>query len=77
MSGTVPALSNGGRVADLGPSPLQNRFHVAALAFQRARQLQAGARPRVARGGHNHLRLALLEVMADTLSWSVVEPTPR
>lgn len=46
-------------------------FHMATLAFQRARQLQNGARPRVDAAGHRPTRLALLEVMADTVSWTV------
>jgi DNA-directed RNA polymerase omega subunit len=48
-----------------------SRFHLVALAFQRAKQLQAGARPRVDAAGHKPTRLALLEVMADTISWTV------
>jgi DNA-directed RNA polymerase omega subunit len=54
-----------------GGGPLGNRFHVVALAFQRARQLKAGARPRVEAGNHKAVTLALLEVLADTVSWSV------
>jgi DNA-directed RNA polymerase subunit K/omega len=46
-------------------------FHVAALAFQRARQLQAGARPRVESATRSPTRLAVLEVQADTISWTV------
>ena len=52
-------------------SPLHNRFHVAAIAFLRAKQLQAGARPRVDSRGHKVVTLALLEVIADTISWHV------
>ena len=60
----------------LGPlarseGPLANRFHVAAVAFQRAKQLQQGARPRVVPGGHKPATVALLEVLADTVSWTV------
>jgi DNA-directed RNA polymerase subunit K/omega len=51
-------------------------FHVAALAFQRARQLQAGARPRVESGSRSPARLAVLEVLADAVSWTV-EPKPE
>ena len=51
-----------------------SRFHIAALAFQRARQLQNGARPRVEAAGHKVPRVALLEVMADTISWNVDQP---
>ena len=50
---------------------LPGRFHLAALAFQRAKQLQNGARPRVDAAGHKPTRVALLEVLADTISWTV------
>jgi DNA-directed RNA polymerase subunit K/omega len=67
-----------GRVGVSGPaggylaaSPLQNRFQVAAIAFLRAKQLQAGARPRVESRGRKVVTLALLEVIADTISWHV------
>ncbi len=54
-----------------------SRFHIAALAFQRAKQLKNGARPRVEAAGHGPTRLALLEVMADTISWTVLDrPAP-
>lgn len=60
------------------PAPVTTRskallsgFHIAALAFQRAHQLKQGARPRVAAVGHKLVTIALLEVMADTISWSV------
>lgn len=49
---------------------LVSRFHIAALAFQRAHQLKQGARPRVDAVGHKVVTLALLEVLADTISWS-------
>ena len=52
-----------------------SRFLIIALACQRARQLQNGARPHVDAAGHSPPRLALLEVMADTISWTVVERT--
>lgn len=53
--------------------PHHNRFHLAAVAFLRAKQLQAGARPRVAWGREKLVTLALLEVLADTVSWSVAD----
>ena len=46
-------------------------FHVATLAFQRATQLKNGARPRVDAPGHRPTRLAVLEVLADTVSWTM------
>ena len=57
-----------------------SRFHLVSLAFQRAKQIQAGARPRVDAAGHKPTRVALLEVMADTISWTVedkVQPSPN
>jgi DNA-directed RNA polymerase omega subunit len=52
---------------------LQNRFHLAVVAFLRAKQLQAGARPRVPWNGHKPVTLALREILADAVSWSVEE----
>jgi DNA-directed RNA polymerase subunit K/omega len=47
-------------------------FHIAAMAFQRVKQLKNGARPRVDSADHRPTRIALLEVLADTISWTVV-----
>jgi hypothetical protein len=46
-----------------------SRFHVATLAFQRAKQLHHGARPRVNGAGRQSWRVALLEVEADQVGW--------
>jgi DNA-directed RNA polymerase omega subunit len=46
-------------------------FHLVTLAFQRAKQLQNGARPRVDAVGHKPTRVALMEVAADAISWTV------
>lgn len=57
---------------------LESKFHLVTLTAQRAKQLQNGARPRVDGGDHRHLRVAMLEVMAGLISWSVLEsPEPR
>ena len=66
------------RVQDtsIGGSPLQSKFHVAALVFQRVRQLENGARPRVDPAGHKSLHLALLEVLANTVSWTMCPKVP-
>jgi DNA-directed RNA polymerase subunit K/omega len=50
---------------------LLGRFHVAAVAFQRARQLQNNARPRIEVDGHKFHRIALMEVMAGAVEWSI------
>jgi DNA-directed RNA polymerase subunit K/omega len=47
-----------------------NRFLVANIAFRRVHQLQFGARPRVDHGTHKHTRIALMETLADTISWT-------
>jgi RNA polymerase Rpb6 len=48
------------------------RFHIAAIATQRAKQLQGGARPRVADAdGHKVTRVAVLEVLANAVSWEL------
>lgn len=51
-----------------------NRFLVANIAFRRVHQLQVGARARVERGNHKATRVALLETLADTITWSAGEP---
>jgi DNA-directed RNA polymerase subunit K/omega len=57
-----------------GGNPLQNRLLVSSVAFLRARQLHSGSRPRVEGDGHKTTHLAVLEVLADTISWSIPEP---
>jgi DNA-directed RNA polymerase subunit K/omega len=47
----------------------QSRFHMATLAFHRAKQLDDGARPRVDDGDHRSWRVAILEVEASRVSW--------
>jgi DNA-directed RNA polymerase omega subunit len=54
----------------------QNSFHLVVVASQRAKQLAAGARPRVEPGEHTHVRVALLEVVAGMISWSITEKVP-
>jgi DNA-directed RNA polymerase subunit K/omega len=54
-----------------------NRFLLSALAFQRSKQLRGGATCRIERNGHKSTYLAVLEVLANTVSWSQVEPAER
>jgi DNA-directed RNA polymerase subunit K/omega len=73
------SLPVGASAASIGPRnglPL-SPFHVAALAFQRARQLQAGARPRVESTSRAVTRISVLEVLADTISWTVMPPPEK
>ena len=51
------------------------QLHTATCTFQRARQLKDGARPRVEPRGHTILRVALMEVTAGMVSWSI-DPAP-
>ena len=71
---TLPAIVQVGLapLADVGQTTL-SRFHIAAMAFQRTHQLKQGARPRVAADGHKLVTVALMEVLADTISWRVTE----
>jgi DNA-directed RNA polymerase subunit K/omega len=55
-----------------GLAPEISRFHIASLTFRRAQQLKLGARPRVEADGHKVTTVALLEVLANTISWSRV-----
>ena len=49
-----------------------NRFLLSVVAFLRSKQLHNGARARVARDGHKPTSIAVLEVLANTISWSRV-----
>lgn len=54
-----------------GNGYLFNGFHVACLAFQRARQLRNGGRPRLEALGHKYLWVAMHEVRAGMVAWDV------
>jgi DNA-directed RNA polymerase subunit K/omega len=47
-----------------------NRFLLSVIAFQRSKQLQGGAPARLERNGHKSTYLAVLEVLANAVSWS-------
>ena len=76
MSGSVvaahPMVQVGSRADALG-----NRFLLVAIAFRRSKQITNGAAARVERGAHKPTFIALLEVLADTISWSDGDPVPR
>jgi hypothetical protein len=71
----VTAEAGGPAGADPAPQVLppdhlaRSRFHLATLAFHRAKQLHDGARPRVEGGDHRRWRVAVLEVEAARVSW--------
>ena len=49
---------------------MANRFLLSAIAFQRTKQLKEGAKARVESADHKATRVAVLEVLANTISWS-------
>lgn len=57
-------------VQDSNVHTMGNRFLLSAIAFQRSKQIQGGAVARVARNGHKPTYIAVLEVLANTISWS-------
>ena len=59
-----PLLNDGSNSQTLG-----NRFLLSAIAFLRSKQLAAGAAARIARDGHKPTYVAVLEVLANTISW--------
>ncbi len=72
MSAGPPDTAASARIA--GAATLENRFLLSSVAFLRVKQLVSGARPRLEPERHKHTHLALLEVLADTVSWSVEDP---
>ena len=73
----APARVSIGDPVSIAEALKLSRFHLVSLAFQRAKQIQAGARPRVDAQGHKPTRVALLEVMADTISWTVEDKAAK
>jgi DNA-directed RNA polymerase subunit K/omega len=49
--------------------PIENRFHVVAVACQRVLQLRSGSRPRLDPRGHNACVVAVAEVIAGTVPY--------
>jgi DNA-directed RNA polymerase subunit K/omega len=69
---SAPPAPGHALVQDRSNTARDNRFLLSAIAFQRSKQLHAGAAARVARDGHKATYTAVLEVLADTVSWSLV-----
>lgn len=66
-----------GRLADQvtftdaqGSGSREYRFLLSAIAFQRTKQLREGAKARVERASHKETYIAVLEVLANAISWS-------
>lgn len=53
-----------------------NRFLLSTVAFLRSHQIKNGATARIERGAHKANFIAILEVLADRISWSHGDPPP-
>jgi DNA-directed RNA polymerase subunit K/omega len=66
LASPVPQLFQEGSA----PSSDDNRFLLSAIAFLRCKQLQNGASARIAHERKKNTGVAVLEVLANTVSWS-------
>ncbi|HUL79528.1 MAG TPA: DNA-directed RNA polymerase subunit omega [Vicinamibacteria bacterium] len=55
------------------PKNIDSKFRFITVASQRAKQLQAGAKPRVDTRSRKPTRIAVEETLAETISWEVRE----
>ena len=55
------------------PKSIDSKFRFITVAAQRAKQLQAGAKPRVDTRSRKPTRNAVEEALAETISWEVRE----
>lgn len=53
------------------PKNVDSKFRFITVAAQRAKQLQAGAKPRVETRSRKPTRIAIEETIAETISWEV------
>ncbi len=53
------------------PKDVDSKFRFIAVAAQRAKQLQIGAKPRVDTRSRKTTRIAMQEVLAGTVSWEL------
>jgi DNA-directed RNA polymerase subunit omega len=62
------------------PKDVDSKFRFITVAAQRAKQLQAGAKPRVEAKSRKPTRVAMQEVLAGAVSWEIredaVKPAP-
>jgi DNA-directed RNA polymerase subunit omega len=60
------------------PRDVDSKFRFITVAAQRAKQVQQGAKPRVETRSRKPTRVAMEEVLAQTVSWEVKEEgTPQ
>jgi DNA-directed RNA polymerase subunit omega len=55
------------------PKSVDSKFRFITVAAQRAKQLQAGAKPRVETRSRKPTRIAVEETIAETISWEIHE----
>jgi DNA-directed RNA polymerase subunit K/omega len=73
MTVAIPTSPLAGPVtfrSDRGDESRDHRFLLSTIAFQRSRQLREGAKARVEDVHHKATYLAVLEVLANTISWN-------
>ena len=58
------------------PKGVDSKFRFITVAAQRAKQLQAGAKPRVDTRSRKPTRIAIEETIAETISWEIREDLP-
>ena len=59
------------------PKEIDSKFRFIIVAAQRAKQLQAGAKPRVLTTSYKPTRVAIEEVLAGAVSWQMKQEPPR
>ena len=59
------------------PKEIDSKFRFIIVAAQRAKQLQAGAKPRVLTTSYKPTRVAIEEVLAGAVSWEMKQEPPR
>lgn len=59
------------------PREVDSKFRFITVASLRAKQLQAGAKPRVDARSRKPTRVAMQEVLANAVSWELGEEKPR
>lgn len=55
---------------------VDSKFRFITVAAQRAKQLQAGAKPRVETRSRKPTRIAVEETLQETISWEIREDEP-
>jgi DNA-directed RNA polymerase subunit omega len=58
------------------PKDVDSKFRFITVAAQRAKQLQNGAKPRIEVKSRKPTRIAMHEVLANTISWELRDEKP-